>query len=572
MSYGFTLLGVGGLLGLNRTVDLDALQVGVRDGTLNSILFPTDVVANAPRIISDLKRVFPPHEDRFLIGPMGKLGWGTPTLISVEIGLILEIPRPAFAILGVLRVQLPAEEFGTIYLQVNFVRQRRLREGTASVRRVALRLARADLPAHRRHGAAHLLGRRPEFPADRRRIPSGLHAAADEHRDAEPSRHGDRRRASRACAPRCTSRSRPTPCSSARASRSCTASSFFNVFGFVGLDVLIQFNPFKFIAEISAMFGVRTGLGRAVRHPGHAARSKGPTPWHVRGEASFEIGFIIKVRLSANFDVTRRRVAQHAAAGDRRARRDSEGARQRRQLARRAAARRRTSTSRCASCRRPGDALVLHPFGALEISQKVVPLNIAIQRFGASRPDRGSVFRIAPAQINSADVADDGVDRAVRSGAVLRLDDAEKLSRPSFARYDSGIVIGADNAPQTDFCRERDVQYEVDLSAGASSGPASSSSSPRRSSTGVRPRRRRVRNRRCRRQSRAPSPVAAEHVSRAPETYAVVSTLDMTLHAAPLVFDSATAADQAVARLIAGQPELTGAVQVVPSAQVRHAA
>ena len=35
----------------------------------------------------------------------------------------------------------------------------------------------------------------------------------------------------------------------------------------------------------------------------------------------------------------------------------------------------------------------------------------------------------------------------------------------------------------------------------------------------------------------------------APETYAVVSTLDMTLHAAPLVFDNATAADQAVAQL-----------------------
>jgi hypothetical protein len=96
---------VGGLLGLNRTVELDALQVGVRDGTLNSILFPTDVVANAPRIISDLKRVFPPHDDRFLIGPMGKLGWGTPTLVSVEMGLLLEIPRPAFAIIGVMRVQ-----------------------------------------------------------------------------------------------------------------------------------------------------------------------------------------------------------------------------------------------------------------------------------------------------------------------------------------------------------------------------------------------------------------------------------------------------------------------------------
>jgi hypothetical protein len=39
LSYGFTLVGIGGLLGLNRTVVVDDLQVGVRDGSLNSILF-----------------------------------------------------------------------------------------------------------------------------------------------------------------------------------------------------------------------------------------------------------------------------------------------------------------------------------------------------------------------------------------------------------------------------------------------------------------------------------------------------------------------------------------------------
>ena len=43
-------------------------------------MFPHDVVANAPRIISDLRRFFPPEPGTFLIGPMAKLGWGTPTL------------------------------------------------------------------------------------------------------------------------------------------------------------------------------------------------------------------------------------------------------------------------------------------------------------------------------------------------------------------------------------------------------------------------------------------------------------------------------------------------------------
>ena len=40
LSFGFTLIGVGGLIGLNRTILFDPLRAGVRDGSLNSVLFP----------------------------------------------------------------------------------------------------------------------------------------------------------------------------------------------------------------------------------------------------------------------------------------------------------------------------------------------------------------------------------------------------------------------------------------------------------------------------------------------------------------------------------------------------
>ena len=49
LSFGFTLLGVGGLLGVNRTALYDQLRLGLRDGSMNSILFPTNLVANAPQ-------------------------------------------------------------------------------------------------------------------------------------------------------------------------------------------------------------------------------------------------------------------------------------------------------------------------------------------------------------------------------------------------------------------------------------------------------------------------------------------------------------------------------------------
>ena len=69
LGFGFTLLAVGGLLGLNREMLMQPLMDGVRTGAINSIMFPQDVVKNAQLIISDLPKICPPKDGRFLIGP-----------------------------------------------------------------------------------------------------------------------------------------------------------------------------------------------------------------------------------------------------------------------------------------------------------------------------------------------------------------------------------------------------------------------------------------------------------------------------------------------------------------------
>jgi hypothetical protein len=120
LGFGFTLLAVGGLVGLNRGMLFQPIMDGVRSGAIDSIMFPQNVIANAPRIISDLQAIFPPQQGRFLIGPMAKLGWGEPTLVSLSLGVIIEIPPGDIAILGKLKVALPAEEIAILVLQVNF--------------------------------------------------------------------------------------------------------------------------------------------------------------------------------------------------------------------------------------------------------------------------------------------------------------------------------------------------------------------------------------------------------------------------------------------------------------------
>src|SRR5205823_969643 len=47
LPYNFNLQGCGGLLALNRTMDVEALRSGLKNKTLNSILFPEDPIANA---------------------------------------------------------------------------------------------------------------------------------------------------------------------------------------------------------------------------------------------------------------------------------------------------------------------------------------------------------------------------------------------------------------------------------------------------------------------------------------------------------------------------------------------
>jgi len=126
LGYGFTLNGVGGLLGLNRTMSLEGLQNGVRAGSIDSVMFPDDPIREAPRIINDLNTFFPVAEGRSVFGPMGIIAWGTPEIIRAEIGLIIELPLPIrIALLGRVSIILPSrtlpKELQLIVLQADII-------------------------------------------------------------------------------------------------------------------------------------------------------------------------------------------------------------------------------------------------------------------------------------------------------------------------------------------------------------------------------------------------------------------------------------------------------------------
>ncbi|HEY9068449.1 MAG TPA: DUF6603 domain-containing protein, partial [Burkholderiaceae bacterium] len=97
------------------------LSQGLTSGSLDSFLFPQNPVANAPQIINQLRTIFPFKAGGFVIGPMLELGWGTPSLVTARVGVLIEASQLVFV--GQVIVQLPPlvdKSLAVLRLQVDF--------------------------------------------------------------------------------------------------------------------------------------------------------------------------------------------------------------------------------------------------------------------------------------------------------------------------------------------------------------------------------------------------------------------------------------------------------------------
>lgn len=454
LGFGFTLNGVGGLLGLHRTVRIDALREGIRTNALKSILFPEDVVANMGRIISDLRQVFPPQRDRFLIGPMGKLGWGTPSLITLELGLLIEIPVPRVAILGVLKVLVPDEHVPLLRLQVNFLGIIDFDNGFISFdatlydSRVLAFVLTGDMAFRLSWGAE------PMFLVS----VGGFHPA---FKDAP----GDLQNMTRLTISLLSGENPRLSMLSYYAVTSNTvqfgsrvelyaAAAGFNVYGFLGFDVLFQFQPFAFIAAIEAGLALRRGSS-VIMGIRLAGQLSGPTPWDARGEASFSILF---------FDVT---ISFHETWGDDPAAIGTETEDLRQRLIGEIDDNRNWKADlpdvsslhvTLKHVEPPAGKLVVHPFGVLTFSERLVPLDLTIDRFGTKRPKDANRFTIVPAD---AGVRSDPTTELFAPANFLDLKDDQKLARPSFEPMRSGFRVTGSGALQVPAMVSKSVDYEL---------------------------------------------------------------------------------------------------------------
>ncbi|MEO6410412.1 MAG: DUF6603 domain-containing protein, partial [Burkholderiaceae bacterium] len=134
LGMGFTLQGIGGMVAVNRTFDQDVLRAGLKNDTLGTLLFPRDPVANAPAIIRSLASAFPALRGSYLLGILARIGWATPTLVLLDLALILQFgARSRLLVLGRISSMLPSRDNDLVRLNLDAMGVLDFDEGTASI-------------------------------------------------------------------------------------------------------------------------------------------------------------------------------------------------------------------------------------------------------------------------------------------------------------------------------------------------------------------------------------------------------------------------------------------------------
>ena len=298
---GFKLLGIGGMVGVNRTFDENALRQGLKNGTLATLLFPRDPVGNAPTVIRNLATAFPARRGSYLLGLLAKIGWLTPSLILMDLALILEFgSRTRLLALGRITAQLPSPDNDLVRLNMEAMGVIDFDNGTAAIDAVLVdsRLAHkfpitgsAALRAGFGGGPSFILsvgGFNPRFA-----LPANCPAL---ERVAIALSSGNNPRLICEAYFAITSN---TVQFGARAALYASAAGF-SVEGEVGFDVLVQLMPLHFIADFQARLQLKRG-SRNLFMVGLKGSLEGPRPLRVSGKATFEI---LWCDFSVRFDTT----------------------------------------------------------------------------------------------------------------------------------------------------------------------------------------------------------------------------------------------------------------------------
>jgi hypothetical protein len=458
LGFGFRLTGAGGLLAYNRTANVEALRAGLKNRSLDAVLFPENPVADAPRIVSTLQTVMPPRDGQYMAGPVAQIVWGVPTILTLELAVVLEAPSPwRLLILGQIRALLPHTDRVLVRLQmdvlgvVDWDRDEMAIDAVLYDSFVLTYALTGDMALRARWGRdpSFLLavgGFNPNF-APPAAFPTLARAAMTVSR-------GDSTRLRLEAYFALTSNTAQV---GARVELLVRASGF-SVEGHLGFDALFEFSPFHFVVDIKAGVTLKWH-GRTLVGVDLELTLSGPSPWHAHGKATFKIWRFSK---SISFDRTLGADEPPPplppadplpellqALGDPRS----------------WSAQLPPATASLLTFReqRGTTGVLVHPAGDLSVRQRVVPLGITLERYGNTTPAGDRRFTL---DVRAVDGQRPGVVEPVLDyfapAQFLELSDSSKLRRPSFELMEAGVRIGESMSMAGEsLVADADVEYET---------------------------------------------------------------------------------------------------------------
>ena len=462
LGYGFRLTGIGGIIGIDRGVSVEALRSVLSEGRLDSVLFPAAPIQDASVILEDMAAIFPPRTGQYVVGPMARLAWGTPTLIEGKLGLVLEVGlETRVVILGSLGATLPRGAAPVVTLRVDFIGTVEFSTGVVAFdavltnSRILTWPVSGEMAVRTGWGPSAGLvvsvgGFHPEFPA-----PPGFPRLQPMTIDFATNNPSLTLTAYMAITLNSVQ-------AGAEASLYVKGPKIrfvgrFEVEGSAGFDALITFDPFAF--DTSLWLGLELLLdGDVVCGIGGDLRLRGPNRYEISGKVWAKVlGVTVKVKVNERWGspVTETpqivdgaevlRAAVEAASGFEPV----------------IVATRVSGVGFAAGTRRDAPS-VIDPSGGLRFVQNALPLGVAIDRIGTSRlVGDGNIFELVFSEDGSELEGSDAVSPFVR-GAFFDLTESERLRGPATEVHKSGIELRGPDDLVFDDTAVRTFEFEYE--------------------------------------------------------------------------------------------------------------
>ena len=440
---GFKITGLGVMIAINRTMNIDEFQVAVRGNRFDSILFPTNPAANAPTIVKSMNALFPAARDRYVFAFMARIAWGAKNFVDIKLGLLLEVPSPVtLALIGVVKVTLKKKDKQILFLQMDFLValnfQRKLLIIDARIYKSKLLMFELNGDIYLRYRwdnepifLVALGGWHPDFA-----VPAGLNLPAKPARITLSLIENDKLSLIISLYIAVTSNT----FQAGFAVAFMLKWSKFKLEAGLALDALFRdINDFivKFEGKLKISWGSSTLAGVTVK-----GDFSGTSPWRIKGKATFEIwifdydvdfdkssgeelaggvGTVDPLTLIIEAIHDRRNWQSALASG----------------VANHITLRNSDKDDATGGGSGP-DVLSADPLSKLEVVQQVTPLGIRIDKLGQDRVTNFRKFDLTASVAAGQSLQTNNVDEFFAPAMFLDLQDDEKLSRKSYERMKAG--------------------------------------------------------------------------------------------------------------------------------------